>query len=154
MRTTDERLRDSLALQRFHLLLIGTFAVLAMILAAIGIYGVMSYLVTRRTREIGIRLALGVHPRHLLVLVLGETFVLTLVASAIGMIAAAGVTRYLQSMLYGITPLDTSSFVIMPVVLALIALAASFGPAQKGLRYGSDARLARGMIGWHFSRAL
>lgn len=131
VRTMEERLQDSLAPQRFHLLLIGTFAALAMILAAIGIYGVMFYLVTRRTREIGIRLALGARPRHLLVLVLGETFVLTLVASVIGVIAAAGVTRYLQSMLYGITTLDTSSFVIMPVVLALIALAASFGPAQK-----------------------
>lgn len=131
VRTMEERLETSLAPHRFHLLLIGTFAVLAIVIAAIGTYGVVSYLVARRSREIGIRLALGARRHQVVVLVVGETLTWALISACIGVLAAAGVMRYLQSMLYGITPLDTVSFVITPFALILIALAAAFAPAQK-----------------------
>ena len=131
IRTMEERLHDSLAPRRFQLALIGTFAAIAMILAALGVYGVMSYVVASRTREIGIHMALGARPRQVSFLVMSETLVLVIAAACIGAIAAAGLTRYLQSMLYGVTPLDAISFALMPVVLVLIALLASFAPAQR-----------------------
>lgn len=131
VRTMEERLEDSLAPQRFHLLLIGTFAVLAITIAALGTYGVMSYLVARRSREIGIRLALGARPHQVVLLVVGETLTWALISACIGVLAAAGLVRYLQSMLYGVTPLDAVSFAITPFVLILVALTATFAPAQK-----------------------
>ena len=126
----DERLSDSLAPQRFHLLLVGTFAVIALVLSAIGIYGVMTYLVARRRREIGIRLAVGAQPVQIVGMVTGESFVLILIALAAGL-AAGWVTRYLKSMLYGVTALDAVSFTATPLFLAAIALTASFFPARK-----------------------
>jgi putative ABC transport system permease protein len=127
----DERLADSLAPQRFHLLLVGTFAVIALVLSAVGIYGVMSYLVARRRREIGIRLAVGAQPAQIVGMVTGESFLLILVALLAGLTGAWGVTRYLKSMLYGVTPFDAVSFTATPLLLAVIALTASFFPAQK-----------------------
>jgi predicted permease len=130
IRTMEQRLADSLAPQSFHLLLIGTFAGIAIILAALGVYGVMSYLVTRRTREIGIRIALGAQPEQVVRLVIGETFALLVIAVIAGLGGAWGLTRYVAAMLYGITPLDTVSFATMPILLTGIAIAASFAPAH------------------------
>ncbi len=129
--TMDERLADSLAPQRFHLLLVGTFAAIALVLSAIGIYGVMTYLVARRRREIGIRLAVGAQPAQIVRMVTSESFLLILVALLAGLAGAWGVTRYLKSMLYGVTPFDPVSFTATPLLLAVIAFAASFFPAQK-----------------------
>jgi putative ABC transport system permease protein len=130
VRTMEQRLANSLAPQSFHLLLMGTFAGIAIVLAAVGVYGVMSYLVTRRTREIGIRIALGAQPEQVVRLVIGETFVLLGIAIFAGLAGAWGLTRYLTAMLYGITPLDVVSFATMPILLAAIAIAASFAPAH------------------------
>jgi putative ABC transport system permease protein len=129
--TMDERLSDSLAPQRFHLLLVGTFAVIALVLSAIGIYGVMTYLVARRRREIGIRLAVGAQPVQIVNMVTGESFLLILIALAAGLAGAGAVTRYLKSILYGVTALDAVSFTATPLFLAAIALTASFFPARK-----------------------
>jgi putative ABC transport system permease protein len=134
VKTMEERLADSLAPQRFHLLLIGIFAAIAMVLAAVGVYGVMSYVVTRRTREIGIRMAMGAQPVHVLRLVLGESMALAAVAVVAGLGGAWALTRYLHSMLYGVTALDNATCAIMAFVLAAIAIAASFIPARRAAR--------------------
>jgi len=134
VKTMDERLTASLAPERFHLLLIATFALIALILAALGVYGVVSYLVTRRTREIGIRMAMGARPAQVQRLVLSESVALTVVASMAGLAGAWGLTRYLKSMLYGVTELDAVTFAVMPVVLISIALVASFVPARRASR--------------------
>lgn len=134
VRTMEQRLADSLAPQSFHLLLIGTFAGIAMLLAGLGVYGVMSYLVTRRTREIGIRIALGAQPQQLLRLIMGESLVVLVIAVIAGLAASWALTRYVTAMLYGITPLDTVSFAAMPLLLAGIAIAASFAPARAAAR--------------------
>jgi putative ABC transport system permease protein len=134
VKTMEQRLTDSLAPARFHLLLIGVFAAIAMVLAAVGVYGVMSYLVALRTREIGIRLALGASFEDVLGLVLKESVALAVLAILAGIGSAWGLTRYLKSMLYGVAPLDGWTFATMPVLLAAIALSASLVPALKALR--------------------
>jgi len=134
VKTMDQRLADSLAPQRFNLMLIGVFAVLAILLAAMGIYGVMSWLVARRTREIGIRIALGARREQVLGLILSESAALTVFAVIAGLAGAWGLTRYLKSMLYGVTALDAVTFVLMPAVLVAIALFASAAPAMRASR--------------------
>ncbi len=134
VKTMEERLADSLAPQRFHLLLIGIFAAIAMVLAAVGVYGVMSYVVARRTREIGIRMAMGAQPRQVLRLVLKESMALAAAAIVAGLGGAWALTRYLHSMLYGVTALDNATCAIMAAALAVIAIAASFVPAGRAAR--------------------
>jgi len=134
VRTMEERLARSLAPQRFYLLIVGMFACIAIVLAALGIYGVMSYLVTRCTREIGIRIAMGAQPVQVERLVLGESVTLAVVAALAGLGGAWGLTRYLKSMLYGVTALDGATFAAMPVVLIAIAAAAAFIPARRASR--------------------
>jgi predicted permease len=134
VKTMDQRVADALAPQRFHLLVIGSFAAIAILLAALGVYGVMSYLVTRRTREIGIRIAMGAVPRQVARLIVGESVVLAMCAITAGMGAAWGLTRYLKSMLYGMTALDAATFITMPLLLAAIAVAAAYLPARRASR--------------------
>jgi putative ABC transport system permease protein len=132
--TMNDRLTAALAAPRFHLLLIGAFAGIALLLAAIGVFGVVSYLVTQRTREIGIRMALGARIEDVLRLVLGESLGWVIAAIVLGLGGAWGLTRYLKSMLYGVTPIDSMTFVLMPLMLAIAALAASLAPAAKATR--------------------
>jgi predicted permease len=141
VKTMDERLDASLAPQRFHLLLIGTFAGIALVLSALGVYGVLSYLVTRRTREIGIRIAMGAQAGEVRRLVVGESLVLAVLAVLAGLGGAWGLTRYLQSMLYGVTALDGATFAVMPVVLLVLAIAASAVPAWRASRIDPMAAL-------------
>jgi predicted permease len=141
VKTMDERLADSLAPQRFHLVLIGTFAGIALVLSALGVYGVLSYLVTRRTREIGIRIAMGAQAREVRRLVVGESVALTALAILAGLGGAWGLTRYLQSLLYGVTALDAATFAVMPVVLLALAIAASVVPARRASRIDPMAAL-------------
>jgi len=141
VKTMDERLANSLAPQRFHLALIGTFAMIALVLSALGVYGVLSYLVTRRTREIGIRIAMGAQAREVRRLVVGESAVLAALAVVAGLGGAWALTRYLQSMLYGVTALDGATFVVMPVVLMLLAIASSALPAWRASRIDPMAAL-------------
>lgn len=134
VKTMEERLAASLAPQRFHLVLIGTFAGIALVLSALGVYGVLSYLVTRRTREIGIRIAMGAQAGEVRRLVVGESIALTALAVLAGLAGAWGLTRYLQSMLYGVTALDGATFAVMPAVLLVLAIAASVAPAWRASR--------------------
>jgi putative ABC transport system permease protein len=134
VRTMEERVAISLAPQRFQLILIGAFAAIALVLAAAGVYGVMSYLVTRRTREIGIRIAMGARPRQVLNLVVRESLVLTVLAVVAGLGGAWALTRYVRSMLYGITALDAPTLAITPLALAVIVLLAALGPARRAAR--------------------
>lgn len=127
----DERRDAALAPQRFQLILIGTFAAIAILLAVAGIYGVMSYLVSRRTREIGIRVALGARRSSVVRLVLRETAALSSCAIAAGLAGAWALTRYIKSMLYGITELDSATFALTSVLLIVVVLVASLGPARR-----------------------
>jgi len=124
----------SVAEPRFNTILLGTFALLALVLAAVGIYGVMARVVTHRTREIGIRMALGAAPSRVLSLILRQSVTLTAIGAALGLLGAAGVTRYLEGMLFELTPLDPSTFVGVAVLFVFVALLASYFPAARASR--------------------
>src|SRR5581483_10272558 len=125
-------LRDeSLAPQRLNMLLLGVFAALALVLSAVGIYGVMSYLVTQRTHEIGLRMALGAQLGDVLKLVVGHALVLALIGVAIGLPVAFFLTQLMKSLLSDIGARDPITFTIVPVVLIAIALLSSFIPARR-----------------------
>jgi predicted permease len=141
VKTMDQRRDAALAPERFQVLLLGSFAVIALILAAAGVYGTMSYLVARRTREIGIRMAMGARQADVLRMVLGETGRLVAMAVAIGLAGAWGVTRYIRSMLYGVSELDPATFVLTSVLLAMIVVVASLGPARRAVRIDPMAAL-------------
>jgi putative ABC transport system permease protein len=134
VKTMEERVSAALAPERFQLALIGIFAGIAIVLAALGVYGVMAHLVTRRTREIGIRIAVGAQPAQVQGLVLVETAVLAVAAAVAGLGGAWGLTRYLKTMLYGVTALDATTFVAAPAMLIGVALAASLIPARRAAR--------------------
>jgi ABC-type antimicrobial peptide transport system permease subunit len=114
-----------------YAVLLGTFAAVGVVLAAIGIYGVLAYSVAQRTREIGIRMALGAQPSAVMRLVLGQSFVLTAIGIALGVAGAGLVTRYLKGMLFGLTPLDPMTFVAVSFLFAAVAAIASFVPAHR-----------------------
>jgi predicted permease len=125
---------DSLNSQRFAMILLGVFAALALLLASIGIYGVLSYVVGQRTREIGIRMALGAARGAVLQMVLWQAGRMVLWGLAIGLLAAAGLTRLMSSMLFGVSPTDPVTLLGVAVLLALVALAACYLPAYKATR--------------------
>ncbi len=131
VRTMAQRVDDSLARRRFSMLLLGVFAALALALAAIGIYGVMAYLVTQGTREIGIRIALGATPRYILGLVVRQGMTLALSGVAIGLAGAFLLTRLMQSLLFGVNATDPLTFVGISLLLTLVALLASYIPAHR-----------------------
>ena len=130
----DVRLSESLRQQRFTAALIGLFAAVALVLSAIGIYGVVTYLVERRTHEIGVRMALGARPSDVLKLVLGRGLGLTLAGIAIGAAGALGLTRLLEGMLYGVGAADPIAFGATTFVLTAVALVACYVPARRAAR--------------------
>jgi putative ABC transport system permease protein len=132
--TLTHAVDDLVSSQRFNSILLSSFAALALLLAAIGIYGVMSYLVTQRTQEIGIRMALGARRGHVLGLVVGHAFRLTLAGVAIGVGLALGLTRYLATMLYGVNTRDAWTFCSVAFLLMAVALLASYVPAIRATR--------------------
>lgn len=134
VQTVSEMESASLAAQRFTLLLMAIFAALALALAAIGIYGVISYFVAQRTHEIGIRMALGARTRDVLRHVLGQGMLLALIGVGIGLIAALGLTRFLTSLLYGVRPTDFATFVAVSFVLLCVALLACYVPARRATK--------------------
>jgi predicted permease len=129
--TMDKIVQDSVAGRRFSMLLLGVFASLALVLASVGIYGVISYTATQRTHEIGIRMALGAERSDVLRLVVGQGVRLSLIGIGAGLAAALGVTRLMSSMLYGVRPTDVATFVAVSLLLAGVAVLASYVPARR-----------------------
>jgi putative ABC transport system permease protein len=129
-----ERVSDSVAAPRFRTLLLGVFAGLALILAAAGIYGVMSYNVASRVREIGIRMALGAAASDVVTMVLEQTIRLTLMGVAIGLAASWGLSRFLSSVLFGVAPHDPGTLIAVSALLCGVALFASYIPARRAAR--------------------
>jgi len=114
--------------------LLGAFGLLALGIASIGIYGVASYEVAQRTRELGIRAALGATTRDLLELVLGQSMRIVAVGALVGLLLASGAARLLTTQLYGVRPTDPVTFLAMPAFLGLVALVATFIPARRATR--------------------
>ncbi|HYL61030.1 MAG TPA: ABC transporter permease [Candidatus Methylomirabilis sp.] len=132
--TMEGLLSDSLSPRRFSAVLIGIFAGLALLLAAIGIYGVMSYTVSRRTQEIGVRMALGAQLGNVRGMILGQTLKLTLIGVGLGLAGAFVVARFLASLLFGVGTYDPVTFVGVALLLIGVALAASYVPARRAMR--------------------
>jgi predicted permease len=128
--TMEQRLYDSLARQRFSMFLLGVFAVVALILAVIGIYGVMTYWVNQRIHEIGIRMALGAQPGNIMRLVLKQSLVLVSLGIIIGLAGAFALTRIMSSLLFGISATDGTTFILLSVALASVALLSGYVPAR------------------------
>ena len=131
VQTFDEIISKALAAQRFSIILLGVFAGLALLLASVGIYGVISYVVGERTHEIGIRLALGADRLHILRLILGRGGILAMAGVGLGLISALALTRLMASLLYGVRSTDPLTFAGVAILLTLVALAACYIPARR-----------------------
>lgn len=127
----EQLVSNSISRPRLYAMLLGIFAVVAAALAAIGMYGVMAYSVARRTREIGIRMALGAQRGAVMYLVVRQGLVLTAVGLVIGLVAATMATRYLEGLLFGLTPLDPTTFLVVSLMFAIVATVASYLPARR-----------------------
>jgi putative ABC transport system permease protein len=134
VRTMEQIVADAVAQPRLTMLLLGAFAVLALVLAAVGIYGVLSYAVTQRTHEIGIRMALGARQRDVLKLVVKHGMLLTLLGALLGLIASFALTRFMQTLLFGISPNDPLTFIAVAFLLAGVALIACYIPARRATK--------------------
>src|SRR5215510_8683390 len=134
IQTLEQVISDSIAPLRFRTLLLGLFAVVALVLATVGIYGVMAYAVTQRTHEIGIRMALGAQQRDVLKLVIGQGMRLALIGIALGLLAASALTRLVKSLLFGVSATDPVTFVIVATLLAGMALLACWLPARRATK--------------------
>jgi predicted permease len=134
IRTMEEVMAVSVSQQRFTMALLGVFAFIALVLSSVGIYGVMSYSVSQRTHEIGIRMALGAESRDVMKLVLGQGLLLTVTGMAIGLVATRLVTRFLQFLLFGISSADFVTYATITVALGVVALLACYLPARRATK--------------------
>ena len=132
--TMEQRVQDSMARQRFAMTMLGGFAGFAMILAAVGIYGVMSFLVTQGTGEIAIRMALGARRAGILSLVFRQGMTLALAGILVGLLGALGLTRMMSSLLFGVAPTDPLTFFSVLAMLLFVALCACLFPAGRAMR--------------------
>jgi putative ABC transport system permease protein len=130
----EEIIADSLAARRVSMVVHCVFAALALGLAGMGIYGVISYLVGQRTHEIGIRMALGARQSDVLRQILGQSMKMTVIGIFIGLLAAVGFTRLMDSLLFGVSAMDPLTFAGVGMILTLVALAACFVPARRAMR--------------------
>jgi ABC-type antimicrobial peptide transport system permease subunit len=131
--TMEEIISSSLSARRFAMILFGIFATLALVLAAVGIYGVISYLVGQRTHEIGVRIALGARRRDVLRLVLSQGARLTALGIAVGLFASLALARLMSRLLYGVSPTDPLTFIAVAIILASVALAACYVPTRRAM---------------------
>jgi predicted permease len=134
MQTMNEVIADSLAQRRFAMIVLGAFAAAALLLASLGIYGVISYLVGQRAHEIGIRVALGASRRQIFTLVLGHGLKMTLAGVVLGLVAAFGLTRLMRTMLFGVGATDPATFALIAVLLTVVALIACYLPARRATK--------------------
>jgi putative ABC transport system permease protein len=141
--TMQELVRNSVSTRRISFIVMGAFSGLALVLAAIGIYGVISYSVAQRAHEIGIRVALGARPGDVLRMVLGQGAKIAAAGVVIGIVASFVLTRLMTNLLYNVSPADPVTFAVVTVLLALIALIASWIPARRTLRVDPIAALRR-----------
>jgi len=130
----DQIISRSLESRRFAMILLGLFAAVALLLAAIGIYGVMSYVAGQRTREIGIRIALGAQRPEVLKLVFGEAARMTFAGVLVGLVAAAGLTRLIRTLLFDVSATDPLTFAAVALLLTGVAFAACYIPARRAMR--------------------
>jgi putative ABC transport system permease protein len=134
IRTMNQVMSEWVSRSRFNTLLLGLFAGLATLLSAVGIFGVMNYSVALRTREIGLRLAVGAQPRQVLLLVLRQGLLLTIVGVVLGLAAAFALTRLLTSLLFGVTAVDATTFTTISILLLIVSLLACYLPARRAMR--------------------
>jgi putative ABC transport system permease protein len=134
VRTFERVIADSVAPRRLSVVLLGVFAGVALLLASVGIYGVMSFIVVQRTQEIGVRMALGAQRSDVLKLILGRSLKLISAGAAIGLIVALLSTGALRAVLYNVSAFDTPTFMLVTILLAAVALAASYLPAMRATR--------------------
>ncbi len=132
--TMESRLMTSLARPRLYAVLLGGFATFALLIAAVGLFGVLSYAVAQRSRELAVRAALGARQRDIVRLVLKQALVVTAAGLTVGIVASLALTRAIATQLYGVTPYDTLTFVSVPIVLALVAVIACIGPARRAAK--------------------
>jgi ABC-type antimicrobial peptide transport system permease subunit len=134
IQTMQERLHDSLARQRFASIMLGAFAVFALLLAAVGLYGVMSHLVTQSTHDIGVLVTLGARPGNIVGLVMRQGMQVAGIGIVVGLMGAAGLTRVMNSLLFGVSTTDALTFATVPALLAAVAFAATVIPAWRATR--------------------
>jgi putative ABC transport system permease protein len=134
IRTMDEIRGESVAPQRLNLMLLSIFAGIAFVLAVVGIYGVMSYAVTQRTHEIGIRMAIGAQPRDVFRMILGQGMLLTVIGLVLGLLGAFGLTRLMATMLFSVKPTDPATFAGVALLLTAVALIACYIPGRRATR--------------------
>jgi len=134
VRTMDAVMKDYLAQRRFALELLGIFAGVALLLASVGIYGVMAYTFSRRTNEIGIRIAMGAQRRDILKIAIGEGLVIVTIGLAAGLLGSLVLTRFLQTMLFNVKPADPLTFLALSLLLAAVTMMAGFVPARRASR--------------------
>jgi putative ABC transport system permease protein len=141
IQSMDEMVRLSLAERRFNMFLLGLFAALAMVLAAVGLYGVLSYGVSQRTHEIGIRMAVGARSADVLKLVMGQAARLAGVGLAVGVVGAFGLTRWMTSLLFGVTPTDPGTLAAVVLLMMGVVLVASLIPVRRAVKIDPMAAL-------------
>jgi putative ABC transport system permease protein len=141
MAPLTELVSSSIARPRFYAALLGVFAAIAGVLAAIGVYGVLAYAVVQRTQEIGVRMALGAARADVVGLILRRGAGLTAAGLAIGLAGAAGLSRYLEGLLFGLTPLDRASYALVAIAFAVVALTAAYVPARRAANVDPIAAL-------------
>jgi putative ABC transport system permease protein len=134
VRTMNQVMSEAVSRSRFNTLLLGLFAGLATLLSAVGIFGVMNYSVSLRTRELGLRLAIGAQPRQVLLLVLKQGLMLTIAGVVLGLLAAFALTRLLSGLLFGVEAVDATTFATISLVLIVISLLACYLPARRAMR--------------------
>jgi predicted permease len=144
IRTMNEVMERSLAQRRFSAELVGSFAVIALLLACVGIYGLLAYLVGQRSQEIGVRIALGAQRGNILKMVLGQGGYLAGVGIVVGLILAAIIAPLISTVFYGIHAIDPIVFLAVPLILLLVSIAASYFPARRAARISPIAALREG----------